>query len=104
MRHQNLGLTVLALSLAGLPAAAQKLGYPDTRRMDHVDTYFGDKVADPYRWLEDENSPETARWVEAQNKVTFAYLDKIPYRQQIKARLEKLYNYVRYGAPFRNGG
>jgi len=82
---------------------AQKLQYPNTRRVDHVDTYFGVKVEDPYRWLEDDNAPETMKWVEAENKVTFGYLDKIPYRKQIKARLEKLFNYPRYGAPFRNG-
>src|SRR5215831_17088547 len=101
--HKNLAVTLLALSCACLPAAAQNLKYPETKRMDHIDAYFGEKVADPYRWLEDENAAETAKWVEAENKVTFAYLDKIPYRQQIKARLEKLYNYVRYGVPFRNG-
>src|SRR5579862_9798326 len=101
--HKNLGFVTLAVALACLPAAAQKLQYPNSTRMDHFDTYFGEKVADPYRWLQDENSPETVKWVEAQNKVTFSYLDDIPYRQNIKARLEKLYNYVRYGAPFRNG-
>src|ERR1051326_2011252 len=95
--------SVVAVALACLPAAAQKLRYPNTARVDQVDTYFGVKVADPYRWLEDENSEDTAKWVEAENKVTFAYLDTIPYRPAIKARLEKLYNYVRYGAPFRNG-
>ena len=59
---------------------AQGLNYPQTKKVDHVDTYHGVKVADPYRWLEDDNSPETAKWVEEQNKVTFAYLEKIPYR------------------------
>jgi len=82
---------------------AQKLQYPNTRRVDHVDTYFGVKVPDPYRWLEDDNAAETMKWVEAENKVTFKYLDKIPFRSKIKARLEKLFNYPRYGAPFRNG-
>ena len=82
---------------------AQKLQYPNTRRVDHVDTYFGVKVPDPYRWLEDDNAPETMKWVEAENKVTFKYLGKIPFRSKIKARLEKLFNYPRYGAPFRNG-
>jgi len=82
---------------------AQKLQYPNTRRVDHVDTYFGVKVPDPYHWLEDDNAPETMKWVEAENKVTFKYLDKIPFRSKIKARLEKLFNYPRYGAPFRNG-
>jgi prolyl oligopeptidase len=77
--------------------------YPESKKVDHFDTYFGTKVPDPYRWLEDENAPETAAWVEAQNRVTFAYLEKIPFRQQIKQRLEKLYNYPRFGSPFRVG-
>jgi prolyl oligopeptidase len=101
--HRKPGWVVVILALLCLPAAAQKLQYPNTTRVDHIDTYFGQKVPDPYRWLEDENSAETTKWVEAENKVTVGYLDKIPYRQNIKARLEKLYNYVRYGAPFRNG-
>ena len=77
--------------------------YPNSKRTDHVDTYFGVSVPDPYRWLEDENAPETKAWVEAQNRLTFSYLEKIPYRQKIKSRLEQLIDYPRYGAPFRNG-
>jgi prolyl oligopeptidase len=79
------------------------LSYPATKKVDVVDDYFGTKVPDPYRWLEDDNSPEVAAWVEAQNKVTFAYLDKIPYRAQLKDRLAKLYNYPKYSAPTRRG-
>jgi prolyl oligopeptidase len=94
---------IFILALLCVPLMAQQLQYPNTRRVDHVDTYFGARVADPYRWLEDDNAPETTKWVEAENKVTFGYLEKIPYRPQIKARLEKLFNYPRYGAPFRNG-
>jgi prolyl oligopeptidase len=82
---------------------AQNLDYPQTRKDDQVDDYHGTKVADPYRWLEDDNSAETARWVEAENKVTFGYLEKIPYRAQVKARLEQLFNYPKYTAPFRKG-
>jgi prolyl oligopeptidase len=80
-----------------------KLSYPETTKIDHVDAYHGVKVADPYRWLEDENSAETSAWVEAQNKVTFAYLEKIPFRQQLAARLENLYNYPKYSSPSRRG-
>jgi prolyl oligopeptidase len=101
--HTRLAIIALALPFVCLSAAAQKVQYPNTMKVDHMDTYFGERVDDPYRWLEDENSSETAKWVEAENKVTFGYLDTIPYRQNIKARLEKLYNYTRYGAPFRNG-
>jgi prolyl oligopeptidase len=82
---------------------AQKPQYPDTRRVDQVDTYFGVKVADPYRWLEDENSPETARWVEAENHMTFAYLEGLPFRARVKERLTKLADYPRFSAPYRRG-
>jgi len=78
--------------------------YPESKKGDTVDDYFGTKVADPYRWLEaDANVPEVASWVEAQNKVTFAYLEKIPFRQKIKDRLTQLYNYPKYSAPTRRG-
>src|SRR5687768_6837422 len=80
-----------------------KIAYPVTRKVDVVDDYFGTKVADPYRWLEDETSAETKAWIDDQNRVTFAYLDKIPYREKLKARLTQLYNYPRISAPFRRG-
>ena len=80
-----------------------KLVYPVTKKVDHFDEYFGTKVPDPYRWLEDETSAETKAWIEDQNKVTFAYLEKIPYREKLKARLTELYNYPRISAPFRRG-
>ena len=98
-------------SLSGAPAASSatkrasdpKFVYPVTKKVDHVDEYFGVKVADPYRWLEDETSAETKAWVDAQNKVTFGYLDKIPYREKLKARLMQLRNYPRISAPTRRG-
>src|SRR3989440_5190312 len=80
-----------------------RLTYPATKRVDQVDDYFGTKVPDPYRWLENNDSPEVAAWVEAENKVTFAYLDKIPYRNQLKDRLTKLLNYPKYSSPSRRG-
>jgi prolyl oligopeptidase len=92
-----------ALAFQAVPTAGPQLQYPATRTVDHVDTYFGTAVPDPYRWLEDDNAPETARWVEAQNAVTYAYLDKIPFRAPLRARLEKLYDYARYTAPRRKG-
>ena len=73
-----------------------KLEYPVTRKDDVEDSYFGTKVADPYRWLEDDRSLETTSWVKEQNKVTFGYLEKIPYREEIKSRLSKIWNYVEY--------
>lgn len=93
----------LGLVLAALPLLGQSLEYPETRKVGQVDDYHGTKVADPYRWLEDDNSAETAKWVEAENKVTFEYLGKIPYRAEVKKRLEQLYNYPKYTAPFRKG-
>ncbi|HMJ24281.1 MAG TPA: prolyl oligopeptidase family serine peptidase [Pyrinomonadaceae bacterium] len=80
-----------------------RLTYPETKRVDVVDDYFGTKVPDPYRWLEDDNAPEVAAWVEAENRVTFGYLDKIPYRAQLKDRLTKLLNYPKFSAPTRRG-
>ena len=80
-----------------------KIVYPESRKVEQVDDYFGTKVADPYRWLEDETSSETKAWVEEQNKLTFAYLDKIPYREKLKDRLTQLFNYPRLSAPFHRG-
>ncbi|HXL82100.1 MAG TPA: prolyl oligopeptidase family serine peptidase [Pyrinomonadaceae bacterium] len=80
-----------------------RLAYPDSKPGDTVDDYFGTKVSDPYRWLENDRAPEVGAWVKAQNKVTFAYLDKIPYRQKIKERLTALYNYPKYSSPARRG-
>ncbi len=77
--------------------------YPKTKKVDTVTTYFDTKVKDPYRWLEDDMSDETAEWVQTQNKVTFGYLDKIPYREELKNRLEKLWNYEKFSAPFKEG-
>jgi prolyl oligopeptidase len=77
--------------------------YPPARKADQVDDYHGIKVADPYRWLEDLDSEETRVWVEAENKLTFSFLDSIPARTSIKDRLTKLWNYEKYGIPFKEG-
>jgi prolyl oligopeptidase len=77
--------------------------YPKTEKIDHVDTYFGVSVEDPYRWLEDDLSDKTKAWVAAENEVTQDYLSQIPFREAIKSRLEKLWNYERYSAPFVEG-
>jgi len=82
---------------------SQKITYPQTKKIEHVDTYFDTKINDPYRWLEDDKSAETANWVTQQNKLTYSYLDKIPYRTAIKQRLEKLWNYEKISAPFKEG-
>ncbi|WP_026630608.1 prolyl oligopeptidase family serine peptidase [Dyadobacter alkalitolerans] len=82
---------------------AQKLDYPSTNRVDHIDEYHGIKVSDPYRWLENDRSKETGEWVKAQNDVTFKYLDKIPFKNKIFLDLEKAYNYPKYSAPRKKG-
>lgn len=81
----------------------EALTYPETRKDTVVDTYFGEKINDFYRWLEDDRSEETAAWVKAQNEVTFAYLDKIPFRDQLRKQLEDKWNYEKIGAPFTEG-
>ena len=77
--------------------------YPKTKKVDTVTNYFGTQVKDPYRWLEDDMSEETARWVEDQNKTTFGYLENIPFREELKQRLTTLWNYEKVGAPFKEG-
>jgi prolyl oligopeptidase len=94
-------LLIPALAISGIAQA--QLSYPATKKVDQVDDYFGTKVEDPYRWLEDDNAPETKDWVTAENKVTFDYLDKIPYRGKIKNRLTELYNYERFSIPSKVG-
>lgn len=80
------------------------MNYPETRRGDVVDVYHGESVADPYRWLEDPDAPETAAWVAAQNRLTRAFLDATPARAAIEQRLKQLWNYERYGLPVKRGG
>ncbi len=102
---QKVSAPATAPSSTGATASISdpRLSYPVTKKIAHVDTYHNEEVADPYRWLEDENSAETAAWVEAENRVTFAYLEKISFRAQLAARLEKLYNYPKYSSPSRRG-
>src|SRR5262249_13362962 len=80
----SLPLITLTLFLCTAPAIAQNLNYPKSHKGGEVDTYFGVPVVDPYRWLEDEKSPETAEWVKEQNALTFDYLGKIPFRSKLK--------------------
>ena len=106
---------VLIIGSAKWPARAQNSNtgasqqmmktnsYPVARKSDQVDDYHGVKVADPYRWLEDLDSEETRTWVEAENKLSFAFLEAIPARASIKERLTKLWNYEKYGVPFKEG-
>ncbi|HZJ13928.1 MAG TPA: S9 family peptidase, partial [Chthoniobacteraceae bacterium] len=90
--------------VAVLLTASRAATYPETKKGDTVDTYHGVQVPDPYRWLEDDNSAETKAWVEAQNKVTFAFLEQIPQRAKIRERLTKLWDYERFSVPAKEGG
>jgi len=97
-------VTGLLCGVAVTAASAQALAYPAARKGDQVDDYHGIKVADPYRWLEDVDAPETRDWIEAENRLTAAYLSHIPARETIRRRLTALWDYPRYGAPFHKGG
>ena len=106
MKHFFLPLLTiggLACTTAEDSADTMNIKYPPTQKIDHVDDYFGTEVADPYRWLEDDRSEETAEWVKAQNVVTEAYLENIPYRSAIEERLTELWNYEKYGVPAKHG-
>ena len=100
-------LCSLALSLAGQTAKPKskmkKFVYPVAKTVNQVDDYHGVKVADPYRWLEDPDAADTRAWIEAENKLTFDFLEQIPQRKQIKERLTTLWNYEKYSPPFKEG-
>ena len=83
--------------------AQNQISYPKTEKKPVVDTYFNNQITDNYRWLEDDKSSETATWVQIQNKLSFNYLDKIPFRDAIKERMKKLWNFERFSAPFNEG-
>jgi prolyl oligopeptidase len=92
-------LILTALLCSSTTLYSQTVTYPKTKKIEFTDTYHGMKVPDPYRWLEDDNSAETKEWVKAENEVTHAYLDAIPFRNKIRERLEKIWNFPRYGTP-----
>lgn len=103
-----IAVLVAASSFSALAQPSQKekvqmIKYPKTKKVDSTDVYFGNKVPDPYRWLEYDRSEETGMWVSAENEVTFSYLDQIPFRNEIKARMEKIWNYERISAPSKEG-
>ena len=108
MKKQYLAvvLPVLALTLAACQNRMKKIevkAYPVARMDSTVDDYVGTQVADPYRWMEDDNSDETAAWVKAENAVTQDYLSQIPYRDQVRKRLTELWNFPKYGVPQKIG-
>src|SRR5207249_7731577 len=98
--HSRAGAAMaVACVTASLVAQGPTLDYPHARKGDVVDDYFGTKVADPYRWMEDLNAPEVKQWVDAENAVTFRYLDSLPIRDRLKQRITELYNYPRVSTP-----
>lgn len=103
MKIKGLYLYVLLVALACTREQKVSIVYPDTKKVDTVDVYFGTSVPDPYRWLENDTAKETADWVAAQNEVTFGYLAGIPYRDKIRKRLDELQNYKRISAPMKYG-
>src|ERR1035437_2001473 len=96
-------LLIATAFVSSLSINAQTVNYPVTKKADVVNDYHGVKIADPYRWLEDDNSAETKEWVKAENKVTRQYLDAIPFRNKIRERLEKIWNFPKYGTPHQDG-
>jgi prolyl oligopeptidase len=91
------------MAMATVQVLTAQIQYPESKKTAQKDDYFGTTVSDPYRWLEDDNSAETMAWVAAQNKVTQAYLAGIPYREKIVQRLKQMWNYPKYGSPFKKG-
>src|SRR4051812_2048633 len=104
-RHPASSAVVLALLVGGSALLAQSgPTYPAARKGTVVDDYFGTKIPDPYRWMEDLNAPEVKAWVNAQNAVTFKYLDALPARERLRSRITELWNYARVSAPYYRGG
>ena len=97
-------LMTMATVLLSTSASAQGIQYPKADKDGTVDNYFGTEVADPYRWLEDDTSAKTSAWVEAENKITNAYLSKIPFRQKLLKRLTEVANYEKLSAPRKHHG
>jgi prolyl oligopeptidase len=100
---KNFFIMAVSTTIASFGQNQNPIKYPVTHKGETVDVYFDAKVPDPYRWLEDDKSAETGAWVKAQNKVTYDYLGQIPFRDVLKARMEKLWNYEKIGAPFKEG-
>lgn len=105
MINKKIGLILMVVGMAGTATTVcgQQLKYPTTSKGSVVDEFWGEKVADPYRWLEDDRSAETKSWVQAENKVTFDYLNTIPFRTKLKEQLTEIWNYEKIGTPFKEG-
>ena len=105
MQQIHLSFILIAMVLiSSCKDQTKEISYPETKKVDQTDTYFGVEVADPYRWLEDDNSEETAEWVTAQNAITFDHLGSISFRNNLKKRFETIWNFERFGVPIKKGG
>jgi prolyl oligopeptidase len=103
MKNLFIAIVIMSLFLSFNGKHGYRIAYPVTEKKEVIDEYFGIKVSDPYRWLEDDMSEKTAEWVKKQNALTFGYLSQIPYRDEIKSRLEKIWNYEKFSSPFHEG-
>jgi len=99
--HKKLFILIILISMVFFPVCQKQeeqprggLEYPITEKVDQVDDYFGTQVADPYRWLEDDQAEDVKAWVQRQNELTFSYLENIPFRQKIRQRLNEVYDYM----------
>ena len=95
---------IISMVLLSSAYSRSEIRYPETAKVNHIDTYFGVEVNDPYRWLENDTSAVTSAWVKVQNKVTNTFLAQIPFRAELKKRLTALMNYPKYGAPVKKNG
>lgn len=107
-RKSLIGIGLITVTLMACDQKEEKfkiisLEYPETKKTDHIDEYWGEQIPDPYHWLEDDYAEETKVWVKAQNEVSFGYLEQIPFRNQIRDRLEEVWNYEKISAPFNYG-
>src|SRR5512139_940774 len=107
MKTHILVLLTAAIAMSACQSAPKPetptIAYPSAKKVEQVDDFFGTAIADPYRWLEDSDAPDTRAWIDAQNELTFGYLKQIPERERIGRRLTALWNYERYGVPSREG-
>src|SRR4051812_25647952 len=108
MKIRSLLVPVVAVVACAAPLAAQqqqgRIKYPASKTTTQADDYFGRKVSDPYRWMEDLNAPDVAQWVKAENEVTERYLGTLPMRERFRSRITELWNYAKVGLPFREAG
>ena len=102
MKIRTVSILAVLMSVT-LTAQQGPYAYPQAKKVNQVDDFFGTKIADPYRWLEDSDAPDTRAWIDAQNELTFGYLKQIPERERISKRLWALWDYERYGIPSREG-